>query len=964
MVPARFRSPPATTSFNESLVVISSSPEFPYIGDILAEQPKRKETLRSGKNAAPIPADAVKTFTSAARIFRSELVGAGGSAKQPVLTRDKVEVEDAYDETLSDTLPPRLENADKTHRQAMGERKEIQQYTVDDKEAEDSITEALVVPPAKKPPKKKSSERKTADGQTTLPKSRVTKPAAQAKTAPRKKNEATSKYFAETNEIEPPAEVNWPNPKGPLDLNLGLEPAMRRKTDWTPPRETTQIYVVSSSPAVNEPLSTTEDPSEPAEMRPKDVFKNLAENYGFKLQDPPPKEAIALENTGDVLGKRKLIEMIVLNSRKTPEPSPTKVKAPKKKPRTITELATAAYRVSENSSVDSRVPDDMPPPGSLKNYFAVDDGTDTSGPRNASKAVKAPAKRKTRAKPAAKKAEPRKQVLLSPSSALRQVSRQDFVFGTSSQLATEEDPALLRALHEAMVASNKEDGPFSDAREAPSRASTKLWTAAARDVSGDLLDLEVIDLVDSPAIPRDYALPAHSFLEKESMSADDIFRKAGIVFEPSDPGIDLADSPQLPQPKPQKSSETQRTSAFDLPTATTNPLEDSAVLHTKSRLEPPPNEPEPFSELPPSNQEQNEQITASQAKALVSKDPSTARPKYELFTDAQLARAISGYGFKPIKRRAAMIALLDECWASKSKAVSGIQGQLSSLSTSSAAQAPAPTSATSAPAPSKPRELPRKSTSATAADTTSAPVTKRPRGRPRKDSASNPAKSAPKASKTKAAASLSASQPTSVVAVVPPSSQTRRPATPKRRKPAAAATTQPVIEIADSDAEDSLASSPLPSPSPARSPLSGANKKSNKADDDVISLSPSPSLSPTPFVDGDADADADPDANADTSLLADTSPSTQQAALFDYIARAVTSAPRTRDPQFPSWHEKMLMYDPIVLEDLTAWLNAGQLGRVGYDGEVAPGVVKKWCESRSVCCLWRVNLHGRERKRF
>ena len=86
--------------------------------------------------------------------------------------------------------------------------------------------------------------------------------------------------------------------------------------------------------------------------------------------------------------------------------------------------------------------------------------------------------------------------------------------------------------------------------------------------------------------------------------------------------------------------------------------------------------------------------------------------------------------------------------------------------------------------------------------------------------------------------------------------------------------------------------------------------------------------------------------------------------IFGYITKAVTSAPRTQDPENPSWHEKMLMYDPIILEDLTAWLNSGQLDRVGCDQEVSPEDVKRWCESKSVCCLWRVNLHGKERKRF
>ena len=100
----------------------------------------------------------------------------------------------------------------------------------------------------------------------------------------------------------------------------------------------------------------------------------------------------------------------------------------------------------------------------------------------------------------------------------------------------------------------------------------------------------------------------------------------------------------------------------------------------------------------------------------------------------------------------------------------------------------------------------------------------------------------------------------------------------------------------------------------------------------------------------------------DSSLT--SSPTGQQARLFRYITDAVKTAPRSRDPERPSWHEKMLMYDPVVIEDLTAWLNGGELDRVGCDEEVGTGDVKKWCESRSVCCLWRVNINGKERKRF
>jgi len=82
------------------------------------------------------------------------------------------------------------------------------------------------------------------------------------------------------------------------------------------------------------------------------------------------------------------------------------------------------------------------------------------------------------------------------------------------------------------------------------------------------------------------------------------------------------------------------------------------------------------------------------------------------------------------------------------------------------------------------------------------------------------------------------------------------------------------------------------------------------------------------------------------------------------ITRAITSyvpAPGRDHLRNPTWHEKILMYDPIVLEDLAAWLNTEGLGLVGEDREVSALEVRSWCESKGVCCLglgggWRGNV--------
>lgn len=107
---------------------------------------------------------------------------------------------------------------------------------------------------------------------------------------------------------------------------------------------------------------------------------------------------------------------------------------------------------------------------------------------------------------------------------------------------------------------------------------------------------------------------------------------------------------------------------------------------------------------------------------------------------------------------------------------------------------------------------------------------------------------------------------------------------------------------------------------------------------------------------------------------------------FERITAHIRSLPPTNDPKKPTWHEKILMYDPIILEDLTSYLNThtsiriykkatqkqikswNQMLKANGDailsvsesgGEVLAiekdleaFMVQGWCESMSVCCIW------------
>lgn len=85
-----------------------------------------------------------------------------------------------------------------------------------------------------------------------------------------------------------------------------------------------------------------------------------------------------------------------------------------------------------------------------------------------------------------------------------------------------------------------------------------------------------------------------------------------------------------------------------------------------------------------------------------------------------------------------------------------------------------------------------------------------------------------------------------------------------------------------------------------------------------------------------------------------------QAKLFPDITLAVKGQTRSMGGQKLTWYEKMLMYDPIVIEDLTAFVNAEGLSITVKEKkeDIRGWMVQKWCEDNSVCCLWKEGLRG------
>lgn len=906
MAPSDMCASPAHATLHNEFASLSSSP-LPDIQELGAKKP-RAQVLRSGSAAAPLPADASPIFTTASDLLRAARANDDRSPEaidEPELPTARKVPAKSLRKSAKD---PKAKKAPKRVAKkviVLSSDKvtpEVARHGEPETNEPDNAADGKDVGGTPLKAKSRKTRKAPADPKHAVmgeEESGVAKPSAEATTKKRSKRETVSRHFLKESSTPgvPTNQEKTPRISTPEPTNL--EQAVQRRMDWTPPRPDTLPLSITPFDSPLQ-ISTSADGDTGAEET--DVFRKLRDTYGHKAVDAAPPIA-PQQKPATVLGKRKAIEMVTVNQSSKPAelsrvPSPAKVKAPRKKPRTITELAMAAYGPQVEPEEDLHKDD------SVLDYFAVE-GTEQVTSKNTSGKGTGKTKKATKSK----KAPPKRPILLSPHSAMRQSARQDFVFGTSSQLAREQSPTFLRDLHEAMKASTiiEEGDPFASPVEGDQSKTKKpgkgLWSVSARDEDGEMVNVDIIDLVGSPEFPADDAI-----LDPWTQLSPDL---AGVETEIADSSlIELGSRPaptnesKSPQPTLSNSpfSSTQRK-------ITINAVAGGSPQHTDSLFPPVTDLLEEDEMPPPSNQQQTEE-EVREAPSMATAGAQKPRPNYELFTDAKLAKEISRYGFKAVRTRSGMISLLDQCWRSQNKAPATAMA----FSTSTLAASPKrKQAASSAAAPKaspakKPRGRSKKTVVAEASERTpaaeeEAEPPKKKRGRPRKEAA--------------AAVTAASSMP-------PPPKPRSRPSTPKRKKATAPRVSARVDTDGDSESDEGLSS-------------------------------PEQLFSP---------AGADVSISDDTEISLNLSPTAQHSTLFSHITKAVTSAPRSTDPENPSWHEKMLMYDPVILEDLAAWLNSGQLTRVGYDDEVAPTEVKKWCESRSICCLWRINLHGKERKRF
>ena len=741
-----------------------------------------------------------------------------------------------------------------------------------------SVENVSVLAP-KKSRKKKSKDENEA--QTTINKTKITKPGAMKSS---KKAAGSTKKVKEVV----PAPLRHPASTQEEDLrakeefrDLCLEKAITRRRAWTPSKDTGLDSTLSEDLEKSlDPKFLIETPlaNEPLIAR----FGDLLGDFGFSEKDG--SSFVACETTrhenGKAIMKRRKIELV--NGVPAPRVS-EKLKrcksSPKKKPQTVTEKATAPFAPLDSIAAPS-----------LLNYFEAPKAELVIHARDAAESPDAPVtvgcrlpeKKVPTSKPKTRKVKKivqKQPILLSPESAVKSARNQELIFGTSSQLAREESPAFLKDLQQAMKESEStveqkqvfaKEYEFLDLPSGRSRssnvraisASKSLWSAASRDIDGSLVEVEIVNLADTPktisATPECIRDPKMPISFKPQLKGEDSTASCSGEAVSKTPKLDLNHTADFQQ----------------------QPKETDLVM------------PRSVAEAALRNRPKSKSPVK---KTSVAKAIANQMPNYQGFTDIQLRNEVAAYKFKPIKNRKAMIMLLEKCWQSKTSMA--LQEVPANVSIPPPAAESTNAETLKQTSPPKKRGRPSKGSDQVAAITEKANDVppKKARGRPKKD-------------------------PTSTTP-------------PRRKRKAKAPLSEALVTSADDEIYDS--SPPTPSPPKRRSPPKSPGQ---------LQLS-QPLETPA-------------------TIGTNTIKRKDRALLLSQITKAVTTFPPTHDVKNLTWHEKMLMYDPIVLEDLTVWLNAEGLGRVGEDDEVWPGLVKEWCEERSVCCLWKENLRGGARGRW
>lgn len=636
------------------------------------------------------------------------------------------------------------------------------------------------------------------------------------------------------------------------DEQLFLDKALRRRVDWTPPKEDVSGRVLV---VVDDNDDKVDDDTPDSTMT---GLGGLLSNYNYSGSGPVARELPA-NTIGGGLTKRRRIELVdpqVYNqtskvasnddsSVQEGDSSSSNTKT-KKKPKTQKRFTTLTARMTAqyatNDTEDDLMDDIIPDIGKAKSRRGKAKSTD-KGPGF---------------------------TVLSPEAATRSLETQDLMFGTCSQLEREDSPQRLREMQQAIRESERlvpvereaSAGSGVVSRRAGER---KLWSVGARDAEGSLIQAEFLDVMDLTD-------PTDPFDTPKKKETAPVVAKAHALTARDDDWLDLDIEKLDSSPK--------KTAPALQPRKCSKPMAKPKSAACAELVAP------------------ARGVSAEEASSQRADSQRPSMPHYSGFTDAELSIQVASFGFKSVRSRKKMIDLLQKCWESG-------HGGLVPVTVNETPQVADPTQ-TATQTTAKPKE---KAKSKRSTSTTSKAMTK------------------------KASDSGQAAQPSFIdveeiqdseedIFLSPSQVQKRYTEIFSRTT---SSTCEPSLDI--------MTKAPQ-TPSPKKRKTT-TTKSSRTAKQVTTSIS---------------EADK-ADSSKRSSLPNISMQITKAVRLQSHSSHPSTHASRIR----PTWQEKIVMYDPIILEDLTTWLNVEGLGLVGEDREVDTGIVREWCESKGICCCWKKN---------
>jgi hypothetical protein len=824
------------------------------------------------------------------------------------------------------------------------------------------------------------------------------------------------------------------------------EPAPRRRRSWTPVKDSLVENTTNTLPIVNYELN---------ERMGQTSFSEMLGSFSFMQSETVPAPRAA---NGEASMKRRRVELSDLpqhavsvdKPKAKALPKPPKVKKPKavpKKPQTITDRATEAYRPLKDADPEqSTISAHFTPRKELEATAVADEDGVCQG--EAATKVKKPRKSRAKVQPVDDNAAiPTKSKLktkttkvkvkfdkkdhhtplCSPTQALKQMKAQDFLFGTSSQLAAEESPDFIRDIQMAVrqsemvfampnssqIGTQLDPDAFGEGKScagvptAPhgtclsiEQARRELWCVSARDETGSKLAQE-------PKHPhRDTLQPASqeqaaqthdtitisssapgNFPEQATSTTEQVLVSKGVsalhVDEVPKAPEDRNELPSLPIEGTERGQPT--TLETDVgPNGDDWMLlqSDDSVCLPQAASCPPPERPAGLATSP---------ARRTVLRALDANIP-LAGPELLSKTDAQSPVRLFSTTVSAAERdRSRKQPILVEMDDVVQTIVSPKRGR-GRPRKKPLLELPAPTS------PARGRGRPRKEASL---ERTAQTSPARGQGRPRKNILTD------KPAKTSPARKSLLHEMMAVTSPKEPVGRPRKAVTqsdsllPASARLAGSTRQEPMVV----STQPQQVSRKIPSPRPHGSASQRTPRKEwthiDEISDSDSHTTPSPKrrrASSSPSLTRPLDFDIPIPQPAIAKATGPPSTATVkptdavwpaiQSALFPKITQTITSTPpsgkNTDLTAPPTWHEKILLYDPIVLEDLTAWLNAQGVrtelerikprvktkGRKKKDApvevdewevvrdEVRAWMVQKWCEENSVCCLWREGLRG------